>query len=276
MNTLFEKLNNLRKKGPGYYVKHKLRNIKNNSRFFGAIFKYFYSKYSIEDVKIDIGKDLFPVHLQSRFFFKTYEEQEISLVKKYIKGNESILELGACIGVVSCLTNKRLNNPKQHVVVEANSDLIPILKSNRDINNCSFKILNAVVSNKEKVTFYTYGSALAGSIVEQKKQHGNNRAYKKLQIDSYSPKQIERKTGVIFDTLIMDIEGGELELIETFKDWIFNLKILMIEFHPNIIDDVEKINHCHRTLEQYCSFRKIDSIGQTVMYMNDKTAFETH
>jgi FkbM family methyltransferase len=272
VNKWTKKLRNLKRKGPGFYLILKINKIKSRSTLFGAIFKHFYPNYEVENVRINTGKNLFPVSMQSRFFFKTYEQEEIALAKKYIHGSETILELGACIGVISCVTNKRLNKPDQHVVVEANPDLIPCLTQNRDVNNCSFRILNAVVSDKEKVAFYTYGSALAGSIVEKKNINGDNNTFKKLQIDSCTPNQIERDTGVKFDTLIMDIEGGEIELIEKFKDWISSLHLLMIEFHPNIIGDGEKINRCRRTLEEYCGFEIADSIGQSFLLIKSDRA----
>ncbi len=47
-----------------------------------------------------------------------FEAQERELVYKYIQENDVVLEVGAFIGVVSCLLNRLLSNRKNHVAVE--------------------------------------------------------------------------------------------------------------------------------------------------------------
>ena len=42
----------------------------------------------------------------------TYEKPEREAVLRYRQPNWSAIELGGCIGVVSCITNKLLKNPE--------------------------------------------------------------------------------------------------------------------------------------------------------------------
>ena len=45
--------------------------------------------------------------------------------------------------------------------------------------------------------------------------------------------QIQSKYSITFDTIIMDIEGGEYEVLKLIN--YDKLKLLIVEFHPNIL-----------------------------------------
>lgn len=264
--NLRKKFDNLTTKGPAFYVRHKLKGVKNNSLVFGSVFRRFFKYYKIQGLKFEVGEDLFSVPLQSRFFFKVYEQEEISLLNELLKGDETILELGACIGVVSCVSNARLNDPDKHVVIEANPYLITYLEKNRTLNNCKFKILNAIVSENITETFYTYGSALAGSLVKQPERHEKGQYFEEIDIQGVNPTELETNYEITFDTLIMDVEGGEVELIRKYKDWISELDTVMLEMHPNIIKDDNKIRETIGTLENYCGLVLKKRSGQSYLY----------
>ncbi len=58
-----------------------------------------------------------------------------------------------------------LNNPAQHIVVEANPDLIPFLEKNRQFNKCDFQIINSAVAHGvDEVTFNISNNILASSV----------------------------------------------------------------------------------------------------------------
>jgi hypothetical protein len=56
------------------------------------------------------------------------------------------MDRGGCIGVVSCVINRVLQEPSRHVVVEGNPYIIPALQCNRDFNGCSFQIEHGVLT----------------------------------------------------------------------------------------------------------------------------------
>ncbi len=63
-----------------------------------------------------------------------YESPERRACRRYIRADLPVVEFGACLGVVACSVNRRLKDPRNHVVVEANPHLLPILAENRDRN----------------------------------------------------------------------------------------------------------------------------------------------
>ena len=83
-----------------------------------------------------------------------YEKPEREAVLHYLQPHWSVIELGGCIGVVSCITNKLLENPANHLVLEVNPLVLPFLKSNRDANGCAFQIMDkALAYGSDTVTF---------------------------------------------------------------------------------------------------------------------------
>jgi FkbM family methyltransferase len=74
------------------------------------------------------------------------EPVERHAVIQCIGPEHPVVELGAGIGVMSCVTNAVLHNPVRYVVVEANPRAIPTLRQNQDSNCCKFEMLNPALS----------------------------------------------------------------------------------------------------------------------------------
>ena len=161
-------------------------------------------------------------------YFFNYEKYEIYLITKYLNTNATILELGGCIGVVSNKVNSLIINKKNHVVLEPNINICNFLLQNKKLNNSNFEVENTIISNKETVDFFVYEDILWSSVYIRE-----NKLNKKVTINTTNVENLKNKYNLIFDTLIMDIEGGELDLL-TDNAFINNFKSIFIEFHLDI------------------------------------------
>ena len=140
-----------------------------------------------------------------------YERPERDALEKYLDPALPVVEFGGCIGVVSCLTNKRLNDPARHVVVEANPELLPLLEENRERNGCRFEVLHRAVGyGGETVTFHIDENVLASSA-----QVASSRP---ITVPATTLRSVLDERGFALCTLICDIEGGEIELVERERD----------------------------------------------------------
>src|SRR6185295_467935 len=79
-----------------------------------------------------------------------YEGPERTAAKRYIRSDIPVVEFGGALGVVSCVLNRRLKNPRHHVVVEANPHVLPALLENRNRNHCSFEIVHGAAGGVGK------------------------------------------------------------------------------------------------------------------------------
>ncbi|UJH69044.1 FkbM family methyltransferase [Allomuricauda sp. SCSIO 65647] len=161
---------------------------------------------------------------RGRFVFNAYEREEAKYLTTHLDPNAKILELGSCLGYISCLTNKLISNKSDHVVLEANPKLIPWIEKNKKENTCSFSIENRIISKDTSNTFFIHDLIVGGST---KRVTGE-----KVEIEGSSIEELQKKYNLEFDTLIMDIEGGELDFFRNFQSSVKNFKAIFFEIHP--------------------------------------------
>jgi FkbM family methyltransferase len=167
---------------------------------------------------------------KSKFMFGQYERPERDAVRRFVDPAIPVVEFGGSIGVISCLTNRKLVAPQRHVVVEANPALVPLLQANRDRNQCRFTILPRLVAyGSAQAPFYAdsanfvIGSAVpseAGSAVDI------------LEVQTIDLRTILDQYQFERCTLICDIEGGESDLVR-YESAVLRERVtaLILEVH---------------------------------------------
>jgi|HubBroStandDraft_3_1064219.scaffolds.fasta_scaffold66591_1 FkbM family methyltransferase len=186
-----------------------------------------------------------------------YEQPERSAALRYIRPEWPVVELGGCFGVVACVTNKLLRNPEAHVVVEANPLVIPLLISNRNINHCSFKIVNrALAYDADTVTFCPERDFWGNSLY-------HNGGQPPVTVPATQLGQILREEGFEKFSLICDIEGQEYELVMRELDALGKAELIILEVHPHVIRE-EQI---HALMSKLAArgFKTIDRSAQVIV-----------
>lgn len=190
----------------------------------GIYFTYFKKVFIQNGIKIHVPLELTDYKFRGRFILGTYEQEEATYLSRFLKPGDCILELGACLGYVSCMSNKMLEDLQKHVVLEANPSLIPYIARNREENGCGFHIENTIISKANTNTFYIHDLIVGGS---QKRKTAH-----KIEVDGKSIPQLEKKYALNFNVLIMDIEGGELEFLRNHKEELRGIERVFMEIHP--------------------------------------------
>src|SRR5215472_1778338 len=119
----------------------------------GLAFDLFKGEYSIDGMRFHVPRELTPIVMRGRFMARTYEEAERQLVMRHLPADVTLLELGGCIGVVSCTINRLLADSRRHVVLEAHPALPALLVRNRDANGCNFTVRHAALSRQREMRF---------------------------------------------------------------------------------------------------------------------------
>lgn len=160
---------------------------------------------------------------KSSFLFDRYEAGLRKAVIECLPRDLPVIELGAGLGVVSCITNRLLDKPHQHVVVEANPAMIPAIQRQRTMNECQFDILNAaIVYGWGDVNLKTEDSFLSTQVIK-----------------TTTLKHVTHALGVARTfSLICDIEGAEIELVKNEADVLRGyVNTLILETHPHIVGE---------------------------------------
>ncbi len=187
----------------------------------------FGNRTRLNGISYDLDNPLLPEFFKGLIVVDLYEKDERQVIEEYLPVDEPVIELGASIGVVSCMVNRRLKAPDKHVVVEANPELIRTLTKNRDINGCQFAIIEAAIGyGSETVTFFSNGMSLVGSIYL-----GGG---EKWEVRTRTLQSIAEEAQFDHFTLICDIEGSEIGMLENEMDFIReHVGTLLMETHED-------------------------------------------
>ena len=210
-------------------------------RLGGFLFDLRGGHYRTDGCEFIIAKDLTTMPYRAEFLSDRYESEERQMVREFVQPGDAVLELGACIGIVSCVTNKILADKKRHVVIEANPFCIPSLYRNRNLNHAGFLIENCVVSAQPEVVFHVSPCIRSGGMLAREKSIP-------VRVPVRSLADLEKRYGP-FTTLIMDVEGGELEILEAAQESLRRYRLVILELHDFAIGQAG-IERCRTILTE--------------------------
>ena len=129
-------------------------------------------------------------------------------------------------------------------MLEANPNLIKWLETNKDENNCDFAIENSIISKNDNTIFHINKNIHSSSTKHE--------SAKKINVRGIDIEGLEKKYDINFDTLVLDIEGGELDLFRNHMDRINKFENNFFELHDfnSKILTKEEGQECERLLEQ--------------------------
>jgi FkbM family methyltransferase len=153
-----------------------------------------------------------------------YEGRELSLLQQCLKSDDRILELGAGLGFLACFVG-RAHPDIPYIAIEANPQLIPVIRENFKLNNCGIQLLHgaAAVTN-DTILFHVADDFWASSIENIAHLHTD------MEVPGIDIQPIMEDLKPTL--LIIDIEGGELNLVPQLN--LTCVDRLLIELHPDI------------------------------------------
>jgi FkbM family methyltransferase len=219
----------------------------------GLIFDLKGGRFHADGCTFVIPKDVTNRRYRSCFLHNDYERDERELIRRWVRPEDRVLELGACLGIVSCVTNKLLADKSRHVVVEANPFCIPTLYRNKELNQSGFLIEHCAVGNEPEVTFYLHPVYIVGG----SSQRASNRP---VRLPSKSLRQLERERGP-FTALIIDVEGSEREIFADSKELLQQYRLVIVELHEFAIG-ADGVERCRQILRD-CGLQLVGTAGIT-------------
>jgi len=164
------------------------------------------NRVTLDGLTFSVGNPLITTREKGLLYLGLHESQEIALVRQHLVAELPVIEFGGGIGVVSCIINRILAHPGDHIVVEANPDLIPTLETNRGINRCEFQIRNVALAYGGPETSLAIDS-FASSRVDGAGQ-------RRVHVKTTTLAQLLQESGFARINLVADIEGAEVHLLE--------------------------------------------------------------
>ena len=181
-----------------------------------------------------------------------YEGQEIAGALHVVTPDDTVLEIGAGIGLVGAVIAAN-RTPKAVHSFEANPDLIDTITALYDCNGITDRI---TVQNKvlfsgpdrpETARFHVHNSYLGSSLLADE-------ARAKKSVDIPTADFAETCNDLKPTILVMDIEGGELDLLRHAD--LTGFRAIVVEFHPKAYG-VEGMRECKNILRN-AGFSKVE------------------
>jgi FkbM family methyltransferase len=202
------------------------------------------NRVNMSGLLFSVDNPLIHVRMKSTLADGIYEREERLLIERFLPPDLPVIELGGAIGVVSCFTNRRLDCPERHVVVEANPSLIPTLTLNRDLNQSRFIVRHAALGyDSDQVDFYSGLTFLGGSLAPVSRRS--------FRVPAITLERLLDDAGFSSACLVADIEGAEASLVERESDILRSrVRWFIFEFHPQTLGP-DKTNELFATLSSH-------------------------
>ncbi len=138
-----------------------------------------------------------------------YEGFERHAAQKYVRPDSPVVELGGCLGVVACITNRALEKGTSQIVVEANPLVIALIEENRTLNHCKFR--------DSECCHRLWGSSVifCPSFDSPSNSLREKSGTAPVTVSTVRLEDILRERKIKSFTLICDIEGHEYDLVRT-------------------------------------------------------------
>lgn len=218
----------------------------------------------LDGCRFDAGGGAAGRELREMMLRGLHEKPEREALARFLDPDAPVVEFGACIGVVSCLVNRRLADKSRHVVVEANADLLPTLAGNRDRNDCRFEIVHAAVAyGAREVTFHVAEDPLSSRVGGELPA-----ASRAVTVPAVTLAEVLDGRGFERCTLVCDIEGAEVELIRRERGVLAGrVSTLIIETHDRLLGDAAPPGGTKHAVEEL-GFEAVYEGGDVYVFRN--------
>lgn len=180
----------------------------------------------------------------------TYEKGTIHFMKTQLKSGDTFLDIGANIGLMTCIASQLVGATGKVIAVEANPNTVDILRYNRTLNACdNVEILPIGVSDfSGKAMIYENWSVNRGgaSLINQSDQPGVEIDIEKLD-DLYDE-------NTALHIVKIDVEGKEPEVIRGAINWFSKQR-------PIFIIEVSEQREKEKGATPEAVYRIIESLG---------------
>jgi FkbM family methyltransferase len=193
-------------------------------RLFGRVFN---DRIPAGGCVIDTASPAVSASTRAMLFWRIYESAEARFVRRYLRPDLNVVELGASLGFVSSLVRQRLDANRQLVCVEANAALLPLIRRNLDRNapGKSSELINAGIY---------YGPSSDGTVAINL---GDTTMTSTVGETGLRRVAASRLSAILADqrlrdyALIADIEGAEAGLIVEEREALALCQQVIIELH---------------------------------------------
>ncbi len=178
---------------------------------------------------VNLRLDCLPKEMQQVIRAGSYECSEIDILPGFISSEDKVLEIGGAIGFIG-LYCRKIIGVHDLVSVEPNPKTLAFLRHNYELNGLSPSVIEAAMAVSDgPVKLQISDMFWCDSLFLKDGMPESN----VITVEGLSFLSIVQRSGIQFNTLIIDIEGGEQYLqIDQLPN---SVSKVLIEIHPDLI-----------------------------------------
>ena len=161
------------------------------------------------------------------YYFKNYEKNVTDFIKKKLKKDSNVVDVGANLGFYSILFSTIASKGKIYAFEPENKNYKKILKNIKINNLKNIKLYNVGLSNFKSNRKLILTSKIndGGHFIE------TNSNFKKYNYQKIKTDKLDNiiTTKKKFEIIKIDVEGHELEVLEGMKETLKKTKFIIIE-----------------------------------------------
>jgi FkbM family methyltransferase len=190
-------------------------------------------------MRFPLDRAILPPRIRTLLREGTYEAKEATAVRKLVKADDVVMELGAGIGFMSTLVATKTPAKSVHSF-EANPQLMPYIAQVHAENNVTnAHVTNAILGDQDGTApFYIRKNFLASSLDPMEDAEDCT----KVEVPTRNVNAVIKELQP--SVLICDIEGAEADLLPKMD--LTGLRAVVIETHPQWIGKagMQKVFRC--------------------------------
>ena len=197
--------------------------------------------FEINGVVLEVPDGMLSDRLHGKLASGGYEAHEAHAARMRVRPGQRVLELGSGVGYIASIC-AGITGPENVVTVEANPDMLPVIRANLDRNGfAAVSLMHGAVCGLEEdggtIAFERKKTFWAGRIADA---DSNPEAVVDVPLLPIGPLLARLEPNVV----IMDIEGAEAQLFDA--PWPRHVRAVMMELHPKQYPDstIKKIVDC--------------------------------
>lgn len=180
---------------------------------------------TIDGVRLVSDKRRVPQYVRDLMYREVYEDTERNVLLRILKRGSVVVELGTGVGFISLLAAK-ICGPSNVHTYEANPRVMDLIRENYTLNKLEPNLhMQAVTADGKAISFNSSDNIISSSAFER------GLPGKVVTVDAVAFADVLERHQP--DVLIMDIEGGEFDLLTGSIPHA--VKHILVELHPHII-----------------------------------------
>lgn len=217
-------------------------------RLFGRELRYRYrklikpTKVSLHGIAVDLKQADLPYSIWKALAQETYEAPEVEAIVAFCRPGMRVVELGAGLGVTS-LVLASIVGAENLFCFEANPFAVRAARRNFRTNKQAIFLRNRIAvgaADGTTVDFFVHKDPLCSSRIDR----GQTR--RAIRVPTFGLEPFAAEHGI--HTLVMDIEGGEADLLLECGP-LETIKLIIMEEHPALVG-AERLAAMHARLAE--------------------------